>query len=415
MTHHTSYLFTSQSMIPMFVDFINIKRVSQWLLLLVVLVQGCASVPPRNPLPPESYNDAQIAGIPHARYWGDAAPPYADEWFAASDAEVRKRNPAVYGKEHHLLAISGGGAKGAFGAGLLAGWSAAGTRPQFAMVTGISAGALIAPFAFLGSEYDAPLNEVFTQSSTEDMITKRGKLEALSGDAMADTSPLRAMIVKFFDDEMVQAIAEEYRKGRELYIGTTNLDALRPVIWDIGRIANSGAPGAKNLIHDILLASASIPVTFPPVMIEVEAGGQRYDEMHVDGGATTQVFLYPLGIDWRRVERKLAVKGTPQVYLIRNSMLKPRWKTTERKLRPIAGRTVSSLIRTQGIGDMYRIFLGVKRDGLVYRLAYIPGDFAVESKEPFDTEYMNKLYELGFNMAKQGYPWEKTPPGLVIK
>lgn len=415
MFHYLSNVFVTQSTNSRRIEIVNIKHVSIWILLLVVLLQGCGSVPPRNPLPAELGNEAQIAGIPDARYWGDSAPPYTDEWFALSDGQLRQRYPAVYGEEHHYLAISGGGARGAFGAGLLNDWTAAGTRPEFTMVTGISTGALIAPFAFLGSDYDAQLKAVFTTSTTKDLITARNKLEGFQSDAMSDSSPLRAMIARYVDDAMVRAIADEYRKGRELYIGTTNLDALRPVIWDIGLIASSGKPGVKELIHDILLASASIPVTFPPVMIEVEARGERFDEMHVDGGATSQVFLYPLGIDWGRVKQKVKVKGTPQVYLIRNSILEPKWKTLERSVPSIAGRTVSSLIRTQGIGDMYQIYLATKRDGLKYHLAYIPGAFDVESKEPFDTEYMNKLYELGYNMAIKGYPWETLPPGFDLQ
>ncbi len=388
------------------------KIISIPTLLLVVLIQGCASIPPRNPLPAESGNEAQIAGIPNARYWGDMAPPYTDAWLTTSKAEIRQRYSGIYGKRHHYLAISGGGANGAFGAGLLVGWSAAGTRPQFTMVTGISTGALSAPFAFLGAEYDDELKEVYTRYTTKDLMTKNSKLKTLTGDSIADTAPLRAMIARYIDDEVVKAIAQEYRKGRILYIGTTNLDAQRPVIWNIGLIAASGMPGAKDLIHDIMLASASIPVSFPPVMIEVEANGQRYDEMHVDGGTTNQVFLYPVGLDWRRVQKKLAVKGTPRVYLIRNSILKPKWETVDRELPPIAGRSVSSLIRTQGIGDMYRIYLEVKRDDLDFYLAYIPAEFDLEPNEPFDPEYMGKLFELGYDMAKQGYPWEKEPPGM---
>ena len=179
-------------------------------------------------------------------------------------------------------------------------------------------------------------------------------------------------------------------------------------------IADSGVPGAGDLIRDIMLASASIPVNFPPVSIEVEAGGRRYEELHVDGGIVSQVFLYPLGLDWRRLEEKLAVKGTPQVYLIRNSMMDPRWVATERKLITIGVRSLYSLIRSQGLGDVYKIFLGAKRDGLDFNLAYIPRDFNAVPNEAFDMEYMNKLFELGYNMAKQGYPWEETPPGLYI-
>jgi hypothetical protein len=412
MNYNPTDLFIAYARPSMLIEFVSIKNALKAILLLVVLLQGCASIPERNPLPPESGNEAQIAGIPDARHWGDVTPPYADAWFAASKTEIRKRYSAIYGKQHHYLAISGGGANGAFGAGLLVGWSATGSRPQFTMVTGISTGALTAPFAFLGSDYDDEIKAGSTEYSTKDLLTKNSKLKTLTGDSMADTVPLRAMIARYIDDDVVQAIAKEYRKGRALFIGTTNLDAQRPVIWNIGRIANSGNPRAKDLIHDIMLASASIPVSFPPVMIEVEANGQHYDEMHVDGGTTTQVFLYPLGIDWRRVEKKLDVKGTPQVYVIRNSILTPKWVTVDRELPPIAGRSVSSLIRTQGIGDMYRIYVGVKRDGLDYHLAYIPADFKLESKEPFDREYMGKLFELGYEMARKGYPWEKEPPGM---
>ena len=413
----TNNLYVTQSVIPVPVNNVSASKLrpSAWILLLIILLQGCGSAPPRNALPQELSEQAQIPGIPYARYWGGEAPPYTDEWFALSDAEIRKQYSAVYGKEHSLLALSGGGDKGAFGAGLLVGWSATGTRPQFGMVTGISTGALIAPFAFLGSAYDKQLKEMYTQHSTSDFIDERGILDGLFSDAMTDTTKFRAMIARYIDDDVVRAIANEYRKGRELNIATTNLDAKRPVIWDIGRIAASEIPGAKDLIHDILLASASIPIVFPPVMIEVEAGGQRYDEMHVDGGAVSQVFAYPLGLDWRRVEKKLATKGTTQLYVIRNAKVHAEWKTIERSTRSIASSTMDSLIKNQGIQDMFRIYAGSKRDGLEYRLAYIPEDFDHEKQEVFDKDYMNKLFELGYNLARQGYPWENIPPGLGLK
>jgi len=386
------------------------KHIFKYSLLLIFVAQGCGSIPPRNGIPQELIDEAQIPGIPEARYWGDYKTT-ADAWLATPDAEIQERYKAIYGKEHHYLAISGGGANGAFGAGLLAGWSAAGTRPQFTRVTGISTGALIAPFAFLGSEYDKQLKEIYTKYSTKDLISKRNRLVGLTSDAMADTSLLRSVIAKYVDEDMVQAIGTEYLKGRELMIGTTNLDAKRPVIWDIGRIATSGVPRAKELIHDVMLASASIPVLFPPVMIEVEAGSDHYDELHVDGGVTTQVFFYPMGVDWGRIEEKLASKGTPRVYMIRNSKLEPEGETIEPSVQPIASSSIDSLIRIQGIGDMYRIYLTANRDGLDYHLAYIPNNFNEQPKELFDPEYMKKLFELGYNMARQGYPWETSPPG----
>ena len=248
--------------------------------------------------------------------------------------------------------------------------------------------------------------------STDDLIKKRGILAAITGDSAVSTEPLKALIAKYFNQKVIEAIAAEWRKGRVLFIGTTDLEADRPVIWNITRIAASGDPKAAELIHKVLTASASIPVVFPPVIIEVEANGQRYDEMHADGGTSTQIFLYPVGIRWDMVVEKLEVKGTPNVYLIRNASMVPERKAVKPKVFPIADRSISSLIRTQGIGDMYRIYLGARRDGLNYHLAYIPDDFKEKQNEMFDPDYMRKLFDLGYRMANSGYPWAKAPPGF---
>ncbi len=384
-------------------------------LVCVALVMGCGSIPKRIPLPAGLSNEAKISGIPRARGWGDLPPPWMDKIFALSPEELQARFSKVMGKEHNYLAISGGGSNGAFTAGLLFGWTEAGTRPNFSMVTGISTGALIAPFAFLGPAYDATIKEIYTGISTEDILTERSLISAIFSDALADTKPLQKLLKKYITPEVMEAIGDEFRKGRILNIGTTNLDAQRPVIWNIGAIAASGQPQALDLIRDLLLASASIPVAFPPVLIEVEANGQVYDELHVDGGGSSQVFLYPLGIDWRRVEKMLGVKGRPNVYVIRNAPLDPKYSVVEPGLAQIAGRSIDSLIRTQGIGDMYRMYLQAKQDGLSYHLAYIPKDFDEEPKEPFDKEYMGKLFDLGYRLAKDGYPWQNFPPGFKGK
>jgi hypothetical protein len=280
------------------------------------------------------------------------------------------------------------------------------------LVTGISTGALIAPFAFLGSDYDAKLKEVYTASSTEDIIKKLPFFKIRSAAAVFSPEPLRKMLAKYVDQETMEAIAAEYRKGRRLLIGTTNLDAGRPVIWNIGEIAASGDPNALDLIHDVLVASASIPCAFPPVFIEVEAGGFRYDEMHVDGGAASQIFLIPTGLDWRRVEQKLELQGTARAYIIRNDRLLTDWQAVKPKLASIAKRSISSLISNNGFGDMYRLYLETQQAGIDYNLAYIPSEFNEKSKEPFDQEYMGKLFDLGYQMALSGYPWDKTPPGF---
>jgi hypothetical protein len=379
--------------------------------LLVGLVQGCATPPERTLLPQDLYDKSQVPGIPSARYWGDEAPPYAESMMSMSSEELRARYPALADRPLSLLAISGGGSNGAFGAGLLNGWSDAGTRPEFSYVTGISTGSLIAPFAFLGPAYDDVLKEIYTTYSSKDLVKERGISGLFEIDALDDTAPLRAKLVKYVDEAVMQAIADEYRRGRLLLLGTTNLDAERPVIWNIGEIAISGAPGALDLIRDAMLASVSIPVAFPPTMMEVEADGQRYDEMHVDGGVTRQSFLFSFGVDNKTVAQRLGAVGPTKVYVIRNAKLEPQWQTVDRSIVDIAGRTVDSLIRTQGIGDLYREYLGVKYYGFDYNLAYIPASFDAESKELFDPQYMGKLYQLGYDLARRGYPWEEAPPG----
>ena len=383
---------------------------------LIVTIAGCASVPKRQPVPPSLTEKVGIPGIMDARTWGDVMPKFARKMLDTfTEADHLKYHSAIYNKSHHYLAISGGGPNGAFGAGLLLGWTASGTRPEFTMVTGISTGALTAPFAFLGSDYDDELKTVYTTSSTKDVIEKRNIISALLGDSMADTKPLKALIAKYINSSMIEAIAREHKRGRRLWIGTVNLDAGRPVIWNLGAIAASDYPHKMELIHDILRASSAIPVAFPPVVISVEIDGKRYDELHVDGGTGSQVFIYPAAVNWREVRQKFKVQGDPKVYVIRNSFLDPDYQGIKREIVPIASRTIESLIRTQGIGDLFQIYSLCDRDGNDFNLAYIPSDFTEEPAEPFDPVYMGKLFELGYQMAREGYPWKKYPPDFAIK
>ncbi len=396
--------------------FLFLRHASQWgTLSLALVLAGCASAPERNPLPPEYTLEAGIPGIPDARFWGDEWPTFAVERFERfTVADFQREFEGVYDKPHNYLAISGGGANGAFGAGLLVGWTATGERPEFTMVTGVSTGALTAPFAFLGSDYDDEMKEVYTTTSTEDIAEKRNPIAALFSDSMADTTPLKALIAKVIDAEMIEAIAREHNKGRRLFIGTVNLDAGRSVIWNIGAIAASDNPQKVSLIQELLRASSAIPVAFPPVVITVEAEGKQYDEMHVDGGTGSQVFVYPAAIDWRMITQKLKVQGKPQVYVIRNSFLEANYNGIKRSVFPIASRTIDSLIRTQGIGDLYQIFALCNRDGNDFNLAYIPPDFNDEPAEGFDPVYMRKLFDRGYQMSLEGYPWENAPPGFIL-
>jgi len=311
----------------------------------------------------------------------------------------------------NYLAISGGGEDGAFGAGLLVGWSETGTRPEFKLVTGISTGALTAPFAFLGPAYDSQLKAVYTDITAKDILIERSVTAAIFDDAMTDNAPLRGLVARYVTDAMLKAIAAEDAKGRVLLIATTNIDARKPVIWNITKIAAHGGPEALELIREILVASAAIPGAFPPMMIDVEVNGQAYQEMHVDGGASEQVFVYPTSLHIAEVSKREKVTRERRAYVIRNSRLDPDWSDTKRQTLSIAQRAVSALIQNQGVGDLYRIYAMTERDGVDFNLAYIPATFDVPLKEPFDQHYMRALFKLGYDLGRSGYPWQKIPPG----
>lgn len=381
---------------------------------LAVLLSACGAIP-RHAVPKDLVDQAHVPGMEMVRFWGDVDDPRIEEAFKQSierEMAATGQGGAPVLSDSSFLALSGGGSNGAYGAGILCGWTQRGDRPSFKIVTGISTGALIAPFAFLGSKYDDVLREVYTSVSTEDIATSRGLLGGLLSDAMADNTPLRKIVDKYVTPEILAEVAEETRKGRILIIATTNLDAERPVIWSMGRIANAGTPQALQLFRDILVASAAIPGVFPPVMVKVEAGGKPYDEMHCDGGVTAQVFLYPAAFSFKEVDQAIGIQRSRTVYVIRNAQLTSVYMEVPRRLLPILGRTIDALIKTQGIGDLYRIYLGCKRDGLAYRLAFIPPDFDAVSAEPFDPVYMQKLFDRGFEQAKNGYPWADSPPGF---
>ncbi|MDT8377861.1 MAG: patatin-like phospholipase family protein [Desulfotignum sp.] len=376
------------------------------LFIITIAIAGCSVAPYRvNPITRDCQENAFIPGIPGARYWGDQPPQGVERWFESSVAEIKRDYPAIFGTPHNYLALSGGGANGAYGAGLLVGWSKRGDRPEFTMVTGISTGALIAPFVFLGPKYDPVLEHVYTGLSTDDLIERRGLFEIIRNDSLMSTRPLRQLIAHYINDHLIEELSNEQRRGRSLLISTTNIDAARPVTWDITRIAASGAPQALDLIRDIILASASIPGLFPPVSINVESCNRKFQEIHVDGGVTSQVFLYPAGLNWKRVTDKLKVPGKARLYLIRNSHTAPGFKSIDRRIIPIMARSLSSLIRTQGIGDIARIYFLTQRDGVEFNLAFIPETFTAQPKESFDKDYMKQLFKLGYNESISGYQW----------
>lgn len=384
------------------------KTASIVAMILCLTLSGCASVV-RNPVPEADHLEVTVLDSEHSRQWGDGRAVRL--WRTVEkEGDLEAQFGGIMHREHNYLVISGGGPRGAFGAGVLTAWTEMGTRPEFTLVTGVSTGALTAPFAFLGSKYDARLEQVYTTLDTRQIINTRNFFAIVGGDSVVDTSPLKNLIDQLIDDEVISDLAREYRRGRQLIVGTTNLDASRPVIWNITRMAASGHADAPKVIRQVLLASASIPGAFPPVYIEVETpDGRKYDEMHVDGGVSSQMFFYPAGLDWTEVLEKLDVQGTPTIYLIRNAFLNPEFKTVSPRLLPIAGRTIDSLIRTQGIGDFFRIATLADRDGLDFEVTWIPEgtneSIGVEPAEEFDPKYMKALYEYGRQRTLNGETW----------
>ena len=311
------------------------------LAVVVVLVQACGSAPPRHEaVPAELTARAEIPGMPGVRYaaGGDLSglvtiavdSQRKEQEYRAAQGQTGPLPPANY------LAISGGGDKGAYTAGLLNGWTAAGTRPEFKLVTGISTGALIAPFAFLGAKYDATLKEVYTNTTPEDVLERRSLIKGLFSDAMADNAPLWALTRRYVTAELLQEVAAEYAKVR------------------------------------------------------------------------LQVSAYPAAI---RLDQA-ASERERHLYVIRNARLDPDWAQVERKTMSIGGRAISSLLHTQGIGDLYRIYATADRDGVDFNLGFIPPTFTTPHPEDFDQTYMRALYDVGYNLALQGFPWLKAPPNF---
>ncbi len=379
-------------------------------------IAGCASVPLREVVPQQLVAEAHPSGFGNIRLWGDASEADVLKFIAGDVATVEaKWRARVVDKGslvYNILAISGGADDGAFGAGVLNGWEDAGSRPDFDLVTGISAGGLIAPLAFLGRDYDDELESVFTKHDSQQIYEATIFAGLFGGSSLADSSPLQRLIETYVNHELMRRVAEERRKGRLLIIGTTNIDAQRPVFWDMGRIAQSDDPQALDLFRKVLLASASIPGVFAPVHIKVTAGGKTYEELHVDGGATRQVFLAPGDFSFKTIDQRLHRKVERRLYIIRNGKLGPEWAETKETTIDLAQRSLSTLTKSQGIGDLVRMYSKAERDGIDFNLIAIPDEFSAPRKRPFELAYMRPLYDTGYKIGNGGVPWLKKAPGF---
>lgn len=341
---------------------------------------------PRTAFSAADQQAAAIANMPDARFWAD------------SESEYLRALPPKPGP---WLILSTGGEDGAFGAGLLGGWSKAGTRPEFSLVTGVSTGALIAPFAFLGSRYDEQVRDSYTTISAVDIFEVGGK-----GESFLDTWPLHSLIEKRVTPELLKAIAEEHARGRRLFILTTNLDAGRPVAWDIGAIATRGDKAALDLVRKVMIAAISIPGAFPPGFIEVEGNGRKFQEMHVDGGLAGQFYIAPDSMLASTATSKLPATD---FYIIANMKLNSDFQLTERTTLSILGRTVSAAIKFVTRNAIDRAYATAKRSGIGFYVAYVDPSFSAPARGAFDPDYMKALYEVGFAKGAGPDPFLREP------
>jgi predicted patatin/cPLA2 family phospholipase len=368
------------------------------------LALACCTSVTRIPYTQQEQAAAAIPGISGARIWAD------DPAVVTVRRSVVSR---VTAKQPIVLALSGGGADGAFGAGLLAGWSARGTRPQFTLVTGASAGALIAPFAFLGPAYDDTLRSVFATGEMANLLQPEGLAGLFVGTGLFKSKPLRDLIARHVDAPMLAAIAREYQAGRRLYVVTTNLDAQRTTIWDMGKIAASGDPGALDLVRNVLTASASIPGVFSPVLIDVEANGRRFAEMHVDGGVTTNVLILPEAI---------LMSGTPvfppdarpKVYVVMNSHLAPDFEVVKASTLQTVIRSFETSVRANTRNTLLASYQFAKGRNWDFNLASIDSNYPKSDTIGFDLAYMQQLFDYGYQRARAGILWQSTPAQLKL-
>jgi len=278
---------------------------------------------------------------------------------------------------------------------------------------------LIAPFAFLGPDYDPQIKEAYTTANPERIYLTRQLISILWEESLADNKPLKDLVGTYITPAVLDAIAIEHAKGRRLYVATTNMDREEPVIWDMGAIASSKDAGRLELFRSILVASASIPAIFPPALIKVKIGNKEYDELHCDGGVFFQSFFVGAVVDLPALIREAHpdYKGRvfQDLYVIRNGSTTPSRKQINRGVRSISERAIATMLKVSGINDLYRLFLSTEHDDVGFYFMSLPADYVRTTDQEFDQAEMNRQYELGYKFGAKGIPWRRLPPGYVLK
>ncbi|MGR5091969.1 patatin-like phospholipase family protein [Vibrio maritimus] len=399
------------------------------LLICVLLVFGCSNSPHDESVRVNESNylyakigpsDERI-GIDNEpyRFWGDATP---SNLVALKGDEIDQESinlfknspdtPKVIGDRFSILVLSGGGPRGAYGAGVLNGLRDQGKLPEFSLITGVSAGALIAPFVYVGGDKYLELKEVMLGLNDDMMLGGTGIFKILFGDAFSEGDSFYSMVQKTYDDDFINQIADTHKTGKRMLIGTTHFDSGRQMIWNIGKIATSDLPNKKELIHQVLAASSSIPGVFPPQFIPVTHKGKPLEEMHVDGGLSSQLFFDPVGFNFTKVTKSLGYEQPPHVYTIRNGRLRTEFKFIEDSTVSLAARSVDNLILEQTRGDIFREMYIVKRIGAKMFLTYVEDDFTQKPAEGkfFDPDYLKSLYQYGYDKAQTDTLWVDELP-----
>jgi predicted patatin/cPLA2 family phospholipase len=385
------------------------------MLVPVVLLTACGTLlrqPAPTDRPPPAFD-----GFETIRYY----PLSPELWLPDLTEPYRIETPDQYETQpdgtvvYNYLALSGGGSAGAFGAGILNGWTAKGDRPNFKVVTGVSTGALISSFAFLGPDYDDELKEAYTTVDATHIYIAHNLLSLIWSESATDNKPFRDMIAKYLTEEVLDKVAAEHKKGRRLYIMSSDLDRELPVVWDLGAIASSSSPRRLALYREVVLASASIPAIFPPVLINVTVDGKPYDELHVDGGVFTQAFFIGNVIDLKKTVRDAhpdwSKEPVHRLYVIRNGRIDAQTRVTKRNLASISGNSITTMLKMSGINDLYRLYVGELTGELEFYYVSFPPSYVPVSVEEFNKEEMNKEYDLGYQYGTEGIPWQRLPPG----
>ena len=367
-----------------------------------------------NALPEALLESATVPGFGPVRVWGDVYTKTFEDSLIEKNQQVRDKaeagiNPFALRKAD-FLALSGGGDKGSFSAGVLTGWSERGDRPNFEVVTGVSAGALAAPFAFLGQPHDTCLRDIYTEYGAGHLYRSRG-VRGFFSDALNDTSRLEALIKSYVTEAFLDRVAEEHGKGRRLLVLTTNLDAQRQVIWSLSAIAATGGPDRRELFVKVLRASSALPGVFPPVKIDVMGGdGRMYDELHVDGGVTAELVFIPPESQILHIEDMFFPERRERtLWVIQNGKLGPEYSAIDLKILPLALRAVQTMVKYQVIDNLLALALIARTNQGKFYFNAIPPSFLPKPHSLFDRAYARELFEVGRQVGLAG-KWYASPP-----